>query len=170
LVEKIKLLRVPRALAGGRVAAARSMIRSFGGAPLVRGSQPGSRWFVQMMAVGADADPAITALLHELFAATPPAGRGAWARVLVDEVGPKHIDLTGLTVPTLVIGSAKDRLLPISQARKIAAAAPNLTKLVEMPGGHCAILEYPGDVNRYLRELIAVATSSSSASTRRISS
>jgi pimeloyl-ACP methyl ester carboxylesterase len=107
--------------------------------------------------------------VHELFAATPPAGRGAWARVLVDEVGRKHIDLTGLTVPTLVIGSAKDRLLPISQARKIAAAAPNLTKLVEMPGGHCAILEHPGDINRHLRELIAVATSSS-ASTRRMSS
>ena len=170
LVEKVRLLRVPRALAGGRAAAARSMIRSLGAAPLVRGTQPGSRRFLQMMAVGADADPAITDLLHELFAATPPSGRGAWARVLVDEIGPEHIDLTGLIVPTLVIGSAKDRLLPISQARKIAAAAPNLTKLVEMPGGHCAILEYPGDVNRYLRELIAVATSSSSASMRRISS
>ena len=172
LVEKIKLLRVPRALAGGRVAAARSMIHSLGGAPLVRGPQPGSRRFIRMMAVGARADPAITELVHELFAATPPAGRGAWARVLVDEIGPEHIDLTGLTVPTLVIGSAKDRLLPIGQARKIAAAAPNLTKLVEMPGGHCAILAHPDEVNRCLRELIAVAASSSasSTSTRRISS
>jgi len=111
------------------------------------------------MAVGAGADPAITHLLHDLFAATPAAGRGAWARVLVDEMGHRvHIDLSGLTVPTLVIGSTKDRLLPMSQARKIAEAAPNLVELVEMPGGHCAILEHPGAVNRHLRGLVNVAT------------
>ena len=168
LVEKIRLLRVPRALAGSRVAAARNMIRALGGAPLVRGAQPGSRRFIQMMAVGADADPALAHFLHDLFAATPPAGRGAWARVLVDEMGPKHIDLTGLTVPTLVIGSTKDRLLPMSQARKIAAAAPNLTELVEIPGGHCAILEHPAEVNLHLRDLISTATSARPG--RRISS
>ena len=155
LLEKIKLLRVPNALAAGRIMAARNMIRAIGGAPLVRGTQPGSRRFLQMMAVGADADPALSHFLHDLFAATPAAGRGAWARVLVDEMGPRtHIDLSGLTVPTLVIGSTKDRLLPMSQARKIAEAAPNLVELVEMPGGHCAILEHPGDVNGHLRELV----------------
>jgi len=158
LLEKIKLLRMPGVLAGGRVVAARTMIRALGGAPLVRGAQPGSRRFIQMMAVGADADPALSRFLHELFAATPPAGRGAWARVLVEEMGPEHIDLTGLTVPTLVIGSTKDRLLPMSQARKIAAAAPNLTELVEIPGGHCAILEHPAEVNLHLRDLVATAT------------
>jgi len=158
LLEKIKLLRMPGVLASGRVVAARNMIRALGGAPLVRGAQPGSRRFIQMMAVGADADPALSRFLHELFAATPPAGRGAWARVLVEEMGPEHIDLTGLTVPTLVIGSTKDRLLPMSQARKIAAAAPNLTELVEIPGGHCAILEHPAEVNLHLRDLVATAT------------
>jgi pimeloyl-ACP methyl ester carboxylesterase len=158
LLEKIKLLRVPSVLAGGRVTAARNMIHALGGAPLVRGAQPGSRRFIQMMAVGADADPAISRFLHELFAATPPVGRGAWARVLVDEMGPDHIDLTGLTIPTLVIGSTKDRLLPMSQARKIAAAAPILMELVEIPGGHCAMLEHPAEVNLHLRNLVTVAT------------
>ena len=33
------------------------------------------------------------------------------------------------------------------QARKIAEAAPNLVELVEIPGGHCAILEHPEAVN-----------------------
>lgn len=159
LVEKIQLLRVPGLLKATRVAAARNMIRTLGGAPLVRGTQPGSRRFLQMMAVGADADPEISDFLHGLFAATPAAGRGAWARVLVDEMGPTHIDLTGLTVPTLVIGSAKDRLLPISQARKIAAAAPNLVGLIEMPGGHCAILEHAGAVNAHLRNLAGASAS-----------
>jgi len=168
LLEKIKLLRVPRMLAGSRVVIARNMIRALGSASLVRGTQPGSRRFIQMMAVGADANPAISDFLHDLFAATPPAGRGAWARVLVDEMGPEHLDLTGLTVPTLVIGSTKDRLLPMSQARKIAAATPNLTDLVEIPGGHCAILEHPAEVNLHLRDLVAAVTSA--RPTRRVSS
>ncbi|MCI4676740.1 alpha/beta fold hydrolase [Candidatus Mycolicibacterium alkanivorans] len=154
LLEEINLLRVPPLLAAGRSVAARRMIKVFGGAPLFRGAQPGSRWFVAMMAVGAEADPTIADFVHELFATTPAAGRGAWARVLVEEMGPRHIDLTALTVPTLVIGSTDDRLLPMCQARKIAQAAPNLVDLVEMPGGHCAILEHPEAVNTHLRSLV----------------
>ena len=100
LLEKINLLRVPAMLSAGRSNAARRMIKTFGGAPLFRGAQPGSRWFVTLMAVGAEADPAIADFVHDLFATTPPAGRGAWARVLVEEMGPRHIDLSGLTVPT----------------------------------------------------------------------
>lgn len=166
LLDKIKLLRLPGMLKPARVAAARNMIRSLGGAPLIYGTQPGSMLFLQMMAVGSDADPAISRLLHKLFAATPAAGRGAWARVLVDEMGPDtYIDISGLVVPTLVIGSTKDRLLPMSQARRIAQDAPNLAELVEMPGGHCAILEHPGDVNGHLRDLAM-----SSVSAQRISS
>ena len=154
LLDKIKLLPVPGMLKPVRVTAARNMIRSLGGAPLIYGTQPGSMLFLQTMAVGADADPAIARLLHKLFASTPAAGRGAWARVLVDEMGPDtHIDISGLVVPTLVIGSTKDRLLPMVQARRIAEAAPNLAEFVEMPGGHCAILEHPGDVNGHLRDL-----------------
>lgn len=159
LLENINLLRVPGLLAGGRALAARRLIKAFGGAPVFRGAQPGSRRFVAMMAVGPDADPAIADFVHDLFAATPPAGRGAWARVLVDEMGPRHIDLSGLTVPALVIGSHKDRLLPMCQARKIAAAVPNLVDLVELPGGHCAMLEHPEAVNQHLRTLAEGAVS-----------
>ncbi|WP_313674150.1 alpha/beta hydrolase [Mycolicibacterium sp.] len=166
LVDKIQLLPVPGVLRTTRVVAARTMIRSLGGAPLLHGIQPGSRRFIQMMAVGAKADPSISYLLHDLFSATPPAGRGAWARVLVDELGPRsYIDLSGLTVPTLVIGSAKDRLLPMCRSHKIAAAAPNLLDVVEMPGGHCAPLEHPEVVNRHLRSLV-----NAGASAQRISS
>ena len=161
LLDKIQLLPVPGRFKAARIMAARNMIRSLGGAPLLNGTQPGSRRFLQMMAVGTGADPAITRFLHDLFAATPAAGRGAWARVLVDEMGHDgHIDLSGLTVPTLVIGSTKDRLLPMCQARKIAESAPNLVELVEMPGGHCAPLEHPDEVNNYLRDLAVSSTES----------
>ncbi len=160
LLDKIQLLRLPGPLRATRVAAARSMIRSLGGAPLVQGTQPGSRRFLQMMAVGAGTDPSITKFLHDLVAATPATGRGSRARVLVEEIGHRvHIDLSGLTVPTLVIGSTQDRLLPMCQARKIAAAAPNLVELVELPGGHCAILENPGVVNAHLRSLVNAGVS-----------
>ncbi|MFM9033189.1 MAG: alpha/beta fold hydrolase [Mycobacterium sp.] len=160
LLDKIQLLRVPGLLRASRVAAARTVVRSFGGAPLLRGVQPGTLRFLQMMAVGAEADPAISRFLHSIFAANPPAGRGAWARVLVDELGPRsYIDLSGLTVPTLVVGSAKDRLLPMCRARKIAAAVPNLLELVEVAGGHCAMLEHPRLINAQLRGLVGAVLS-----------
>jgi len=57
-------------------------------------------------------------------------------------------------VPTLVIGSEKDRLLPMVSSHRIAAAAPNLAAFVELSGGHCAILERPDEVNKHLRWLI----------------
>lgn len=153
LLRNVKFLPVPRQLVGGRVRAAGSLLKTFGAAPLVPGSVQQTRRFVSQLAVGRDADPAIADLVFDLFAATPAAGRGGWARVLVDSMGPKHIPLTNLTVPTLVIGSRYDRLLPIVSSRRIAADAPNLTSFVEMAGGHCAILECPDDVNQQLRAL-----------------
>ena len=61
-------------------------------------------------------------------------------------------------VPALVIGSKKDRLVPIGQSRKIADAVPNLAKHVELPGGHCSMLERPDEINRHLRELVESVT------------
>jgi pimeloyl-ACP methyl ester carboxylesterase len=84
---------------------------------------------------------------------------------LVDSLGPKHISLRNLTVPTLVIGSRDDRLLPVGSSRRIAADAPNLASFVELYGGHCGILEQPDEVNQLLRQLVE-----STAEKRRISS
>jgi pimeloyl-ACP methyl ester carboxylesterase len=154
LLRNINLLPVPPQLADVRVRAAGSVLRTFGAAPLVRAADRPSRRFVSMIAVGRGADPAIADFVFELFNGTPAAGRGGWAQVLVDHLGPQHITLKNLTVPTLVIGSTKDRLLPMTSARHIAATAPNLARFVELSGGHCAILERPDDVNEQLRWLI----------------
>ena len=75
LLDKIQLLGVPGVLRSVRVAAARNMIRAVGSAPLVNGTQPGSRRFLKMMAVGADADGSITNFLHDL--SLPPRRRDA---------------------------------------------------------------------------------------------
>ena len=158
LLQQLQLARVPAALAGTRVRIAQGVIRAIGSRRVPPGAQWTSRWFVAAMAVGADAHPAVGDFVYELFAATPPEARGGCARMLADALGPDHLGLDGLPVPTLVIGSSKDRLLPIAQSRKIAEAAPNLTEFVEVSGGHCSILERPEEVNRLLRDLIGLAT------------
>jgi pimeloyl-ACP methyl ester carboxylesterase len=153
LLQEIDLFPVPPGLATSRVRAARRLLLTFGSTPVYTAVQRPSQRLVAMMAVGRDADPAIGSFVHELFESTPPAGRGAWLRVLVDSLGPKHISLRGLTVPTLVIGSERDRLLPMVSSRRIAAATPDLAKFVTLSGGHCAILERADQVNKELRAL-----------------
>jgi len=153
LLRDVKLLPVPPGLAATRVLAAGALLKTFGAAPLLPATEGPSRHLVATLAVGRDADPAIAEFVYALFAATPPAGRGGFARTLVDTLGSQHIGLKNLTVPTLVIGSERDRLLPITSSRRIAEAAPNLAAFIELPGGHCAILERPQEVNRQLRAL-----------------
>lgn len=163
LVRKVELLPVPRELAAARVLAGRAFINAFGGFPLPGAASIPSRYFIAMLAVGSGADPGAAQFIYELFAQTSPAGRGGCARMLVDGLGDRHLDLGGLTVPTLVIGSEHDRLTPISQSRRIARTAPNVVGLVELPGGHCSMLEQHREVNRQLRALAASATRRSRA-------
>lgn len=165
LLRNVKLLPVPAPLANVRVRTAGTLLKTFGAVPVPRAIHGPNQRFLSMLAVGRDADPAITAFVHELFAATSPIGRGGWARTLVDHLGPQHIGLHNLVVPTLVIGSEKDRLLPVTSSRRIAEEVPNLTEFVELAGGHCAILERPAEVNKHLRALVESVTAE-----RRISS
>ena len=153
LLRKVKLLSVPRELSPARAIAGRGLINVFGGFPIPGVARIPSRYFVAMLAVAAEADPSAAKLIYELFEQTPPAGRGGCARMLIDSLGQRYMSLDGLTVPTLVIGSERDRLTPISQSRKIARTAPNVVGLVELPGGHCSMLEQPHEVNRHLRAL-----------------
>lgn len=155
LLRHVQLVPVPPQLTHARVRTAETLLRTFGAAPLLRAAQRPSRRFVSMMAVGRDADPAVADFVYELFLETPAASRGGWARKLIDSLGThQHIGLHNLTVPTLVIGSERDRLLPMVSSRHIARMAPNLAEFVELSGGHCAILERPDEVNGYLRRLV----------------
>jgi pimeloyl-ACP methyl ester carboxylesterase len=165
LLREVKLLPVPAPFAAVRVFGARALVSIFGSFAVPPAVQRATRDMISMLAVGADAEPDVGALIYELFNATSPVGRGGCGKMLVDALGSRHISLAGLTVPTLVIGSERDRLTPLSQSRRIAAAAPNLIGLVVLPGGHCAMLERPAEVNRELRAL-----AESIAGIRRISS
>ncbi len=153
LLREVQLLSVPAPLAAARILGGRALIGTFGSLAVPPLARRVSREMISMLAVGADADRAVGALIHELFAATSPAGRGGCGKALVEAMGRKHIDLTGLTVPTLVIASQRDRLTPEVQSRRIAAALPNSAGLVVLPGGHCSMLERPLEVNQELRGL-----------------
>jgi pimeloyl-ACP methyl ester carboxylesterase len=159
LLRHVQFIPVPRQLSAARVRAAGTLLKTFGAVPLLRPADVPGRRFVSTLAVGRDADPAIAEFIFELFNGTPSAGRGGWARALVDSLGTRqYIGLTNLSVPTLVIGSEKDRLLPMVSSRRIAREVPNLAQFVELSGGHCAILERPEAVNKHLRWLIDSAT------------
>jgi pimeloyl-ACP methyl ester carboxylesterase len=165
LLREVRFLPVPAPFAAVRVFGARALVNIFGSFAVPPAVERATREMISLLAVGADAEPHVGALIYELFDATSPAGRGGCGKALVDAIGSRHISLSGLTVPTLVIGSERDRLTPLSQSRRIAAAAPNLVELVVLPGGHCAMLERPAEVNRELRAL-----AESVAGSRRISS
>jgi pimeloyl-ACP methyl ester carboxylesterase len=155
LLRELRLIPVPGLLAPTQVRVAEQAIRAIGSLSVPPGVKWTSRRFVAAMAVGADADPTVIDLVYDLFMGTPPVARGGCARMLAAALGPEYLPLDGLTVPALVIGSTKDRLLPFGQSRKIAETVPNLAGLIELPGGHCAILERPDEVNRQLRDLVA---------------
>ena len=158
LLREVKLLSMPGPFAPVRVLGARALVNIFGSFTVPPAVRRASREMISMLAVGADADRAVASLIFELFTATSPAGRGGCGKALVEAMGRRHIDLTGLTVPTLVIGSQRDRLTPLVQSRRIAAAVPNLVGLVELSGGHCSMLERPVEVNRELRRLAESVT------------
>jgi pimeloyl-ACP methyl ester carboxylesterase len=165
LLREVRLLPMPAPFAAVRVLGGRALISIFGSYTVPPAVRRASREMISMLAVGSDADRAVGSLIYDLFNSTSPAGRGGCGKALVEAMGRRHIDLAGLTVPTLVIGSQRDRLTPLVQSRRIAAAAPNLVGLVELPGGHCSMLERPAEVNRELRTL-----AESIAGSRRISS
>jgi pimeloyl-ACP methyl ester carboxylesterase len=164
IVRQVKLLTVAPRLANGRALVGSRIVRTFGAIPVLRAVERPSRRFVAALAVGRDADPEIVDFVYDLYANTPPAGRGGCVRMLLESTERNHIRLDGLTVPTVVIGSERDRLLPIASSRRIADALPNLVELVELPGGHCAILERPDEVNWHLRALAESATAATSLS------
>lgn len=126
LLKLVQLAQVPNSLAKSRAYAAGRILKTFGGAPLVPGSRKAARQFVAMIAVGRDADLAVADYVYELFMGTSAAGRSGWVNALVDNLDAHHIGLDNLTVPTLVIGSTKDRLLPIAASRRIARSVESV--------------------------------------------
>ncbi|WP_082973240.1 alpha/beta fold hydrolase, partial [Mycobacterium sp. E2327] len=155
LVRQVKLLSVPRelsGLSGARVLAARGLITAFGGFPVPAAARIPSRYVVAMLAVAKDADADAARVVYELFAQTSPAGRGGCAKMLVDALGSRHLELDGLTVPTLVIGSERDRLTPIGQSRRWRFTSRGCSSIEQWPPGSSTRPTTLGAVRAILRD------------------
>lgn len=99
-----------------------------------------------------DADVDATA---EMALTCPPKTRGGWFNALAQ--ADVYAGLRYLTVPTAVVGGAKDRLLPIAHSYEIAQALAEtgwLDRLVVYPGsGHMISLEATEQYNALVREI-----------------
>ena len=124
--------------------------------PVPKFSTPLSAAMIKYVAFGPTATPALIAFYERMLVACPPDVRSGVAARLVD-LDLEHA-LPRLTVPTLVMAGAEDRLTPPIHAQRMAAALPSLESLVVLPTtGHMGPLERPDEVTEALVELAAVA-------------
>jgi pimeloyl-ACP methyl ester carboxylesterase len=124
--------------------------------PLPRFSTPLSYAVVRYIAFGPRASPAQVAFYERMLVTCPPDVR-AQTGIALSEMD-LHYALPRLTVPTIVIAGADDRLTPPSHARRIAETLPHLRRLTVLEDtGHMAPLERPGAVAGALVELAATA-------------
>jgi len=126
-------------------------------APLPRFSTPLSSAVIQYVAFGPEASPAQVAF-YERMLITCPADARAKTGIAMSAMELHHA-LPRLTVPTIVIAGAEDRLTPPSHARRIAGQLPQLRRLTILPDtGHMTPLERPDAVIAAVVELLALTS------------
>jgi pimeloyl-ACP methyl ester carboxylesterase len=124
-------------------------------APLPRFSTPLSYAAVRYIAFGPDASPAQVAFFERMLVTCPPQVR-ADIGIAMSEMD-LHDALPKLTVPTIVIAGADDKLTPPSHARRIAEMLPQLRRLTVLENtGHMSPLERPDVVIDALAELASL--------------
>ncbi|MGH2887808.1 MAG: alpha/beta fold hydrolase, partial [Solirubrobacteraceae bacterium] len=124
-------------------------------APLPRFSTPLSSAVIRYVAFGPDASPAQVAYYERMLVTSPPDARAKTGIAMSDME--LHHALPRLTVPTIVIAGAEDRLTPPSHARRIAGQLPQLRRLEILPDtGHMAPLERPDAVIAAVLEMVAL--------------
>lgn len=124
-------------------------------APLPRFSTPLSSAAIRYVAFGPEASPAQIAY-YERMLVTCPADARAKTGIAMSDMELHHA-LPRLTVPTIVIAGADDRLTPPSHAQRIAGQLPQLRRLeILSDTGHMAPLERPDAVIAAVLELMAL--------------
>lgn len=84
--------------------------------------------------------------------ATPP-GPGAVRQIELDLRLDLRPLLPRITAPTLVIGCARDYLIPVEHARALHAAIPGST-YAELDAGHVVLHERPKEITALIRDFI----------------
>jgi pimeloyl-ACP methyl ester carboxylesterase len=121
-------------------------------APMLGFSTPIQHAIISHVAFGPAATPGQIAFYERMLIDCSPDVRAATGVMLSD------MDLwdavAHLTIPTLVVAGAQDRLTPPAHARRIAEALPELRALVVMPEtGHMGPLERPQELAELFAEL-----------------
>ncbi len=130
--------------------------------PLPRFSTPLSYAAVRYIAFGPDASPAQVAFFERMLVTCPPDVR-ANIGIAMSEMDLHHA-LPRLTVPTIVMAGADDKLTPPSHARRIAEMLPQLRRLAVLEhAGHMTPLERPDVVTEALAELVRLTAERVSA-------
>ncbi|GHC61750.1 alpha/beta fold hydrolase [Streptomyces flavofungini] len=113
---------------------------------------PIARRLLKYATMGPGSAPERVEVCARIVHGCPRVVRYRWAHVL-DEL---HLEagVAGLAAPTAVIAGTADRLTPVVQARRIAAALPHCLGLTELTGvGHMTPVEAPEVVTRRITEL-----------------
>jgi pimeloyl-ACP methyl ester carboxylesterase len=125
--------------------------------PIPPFSSPMHHALIRHAAFGPAATAGQIEFYARMMAACKPDVRAACGLAMADM--DLHHALAQLTIPTLVMAGARDRLTPASHARRIASELPNLAELVELPDtGHMGPLERPQEVAAALAELARTVT------------
>jgi pimeloyl-ACP methyl ester carboxylesterase len=116
--------------------------------------EPISYRVIRRLVAGRAASPGRVAFMHRMILSCPAPVRAGFGRLFRD------LDLSdsvaALVVPTIVITSDEDRLLPPWHSEQLADRLPDLVELVELSGiGHMSPLEAPEAVTAHLRRLAA---------------
>jgi pimeloyl-ACP methyl ester carboxylesterase len=122
-------------------------------APVPPFSTPLQQAIIRYTAFGPHASMGDVAFYERMLIDTPPDVRAACG-VALSGMDLWHA-VANLTIPTLVIAGAGDRLTPPEHARRIADALPYPAGLLELPDtGHMSPLERPHEVAEALEGLI----------------
>jgi pimeloyl-ACP methyl ester carboxylesterase len=123
--------------------------------PLPRFSTPLSSAAIRYIAFGPHASPAQVAFYERMLVTCAPDAR-ADIGIAMSEMD-LHDAVARLTVPTVVIAGAVDRLTPPAHARRIADMLPEPRRLTVLEDiGHMTPLEQPDVVTEALAELVAL--------------
>jgi pimeloyl-ACP methyl ester carboxylesterase len=132
-------------------------------APVPPFSTPLQQAMIRYIAFGPNASTGDVAFYERMLIDTSPEVRAA-VGVALSRMDLWHA-VASITVPTLVIAGADDRLTPPAHAQRIADALPSPAGLLELRDtGHMSPLERPREVSEALARLIRETASAPVAS------
>ena len=150
LISESMVLRTPARFSSATQVIGRAALSA--SAPLPPAGFPLGHRAVKYIALSPGASPATVDFCERMVLECPRDARagsgGTLTRIALLDA------LAHLTVPTLVVAGAQDRLTPPVHSERMVAALPQVAEHVVLDGvGHMGPLEAPGEVTRRLRGL-----------------